>query len=94
VDATDADAIRASLAEPETFAVLFDRHFDAVHAYVQRRLGPTLADEIAAEAFGNGTEAEMSTLVATRSGRPTNRPPCRALRGRRPPSPACGCSAR
>ena len=51
MDVTDADAIRASLGEPEMFAVLFDRHFDAVHAYAQRRVGPTLADEIAAEAF-------------------------------------------
>jgi RNA polymerase sigma-70 factor (ECF subfamily) len=51
VDVTDADAIRASLREPEAFAALFDRHFDAVHAYAQRRVGPSLADEIAAETF-------------------------------------------
>jgi RNA polymerase sigma factor (sigma-70 family) len=51
VDVTDADAIRASLTEPEAFAALFDRHFDAVHAYAQRRVGPSLADEIAAETF-------------------------------------------
>lgn len=48
---TDAQAISASLADPEAFAVLFDRHFDAVHRYVQRRVGPSLADEIAAETF-------------------------------------------
>jgi len=48
---TDAQAIGDSLAEPEAFAVLFDRHFDAVHGYAQRRVGPDLADEIAAETF-------------------------------------------
>jgi RNA polymerase sigma-70 factor (ECF subfamily) len=48
---TDAQAIAASLADPEVFAVLFDRHFDAVHAYAQRRVGPDLADEVAAETF-------------------------------------------
>lgn len=48
---TDAQAIAASLSEPEVFAVLFDRHFDAVHAYAQRRVGPDLADEVAAETF-------------------------------------------
>jgi RNA polymerase sigma-70 factor (ECF subfamily) len=30
---------------------LFDRHFDAIHGYVQRRVGRSLADEIAAETF-------------------------------------------
>jgi RNA polymerase sigma-70 factor, ECF subfamily len=48
---TDAQAIGASLADPEVFAVLFDRHFDAVHGYAQRRVGPDLADEVAAETF-------------------------------------------
>jgi RNA polymerase sigma-70 factor (ECF subfamily) len=48
---TDAEAIGASLADPEAFAVLFDRHFDAIHGYAQRRVGPSLADEIAAETF-------------------------------------------
>jgi len=48
---TDADAIRASMTEPEAFAAVFDRHFDAVHAYAHRRVGPSLADEIASETF-------------------------------------------
>lgn len=48
---TDAQAIGASLADPEEFAVLFDRHFNAIHGYAQRRVGPSLADEIAAETF-------------------------------------------
>lgn len=48
---TDAQAIDASLADPEVFALLFDRHFEAIHGYAQRRVGPALAEEIAAETF-------------------------------------------
>lgn len=48
---TDAQAIGASIADPDVFAVLFDRHFVAIHRYVQRRVGRDLADEIAAETF-------------------------------------------
>ncbi len=48
---TDADAIRRSLAEPAAFGAVFDRHFAAVHAFAQRRVGADLAEEVAAEAF-------------------------------------------
>lgn len=47
----DADLIRRSLVEPRAFEAVFERHFDAVHAFAQRRVGPDLADEVAAEAF-------------------------------------------
>ena len=36
---------------PADFAAIFDRHFDVVHAYLQRRVGRDLADELAAETF-------------------------------------------
>ena len=36
---------------PGGFATIFDRHFDAVHAYLQRRVGPDLADELSAQTF-------------------------------------------
>jgi RNA polymerase sigma-70 factor (ECF subfamily) len=49
--AFDSDAISASAATPADFAAIFDRHFDAVHAYLQRRIGRDLADELAAETF-------------------------------------------
>ena len=48
---TDADAIRASCADPAAFEAVFDRHFDAIHRYLSRRVGTDLADELAAEAF-------------------------------------------
>jgi hypothetical protein len=43
---TDADAIRRSLAEPAAFGAVFDRHFAAVHAFAQRRVGSGLAEEV------------------------------------------------
>jgi RNA polymerase sigma-70 factor (ECF subfamily) len=47
----DSDAVSASLRTPAGFATIFDRHFDAVHAYLQRRVGPDLADELSAQTF-------------------------------------------
>lgn len=50
----DAALIRESLATPECFAGLFDRHADEIHRYAARRLGPegsTLADDVTAETF-------------------------------------------
>ncbi len=48
---SDADAIRRSATEPDAFVAVFDRHFDAVHRYLHRRLGGDLADDLAAETF-------------------------------------------
>jgi RNA polymerase sigma factor (sigma-70 family) len=48
---TDAETIRLSRREPERFADIFDRYYTEVHGYVARRLGPGLADDVAAETF-------------------------------------------
>jgi RNA polymerase sigma factor (sigma-70 family) len=47
----DADAIRRSVAEPDSFGLVFDRHFQAVYAYAVRRVGEAVAEEVAAETF-------------------------------------------
>ncbi len=47
----DSEAIRASLVDPSAFGVIFERHYDAVHGYLQRRLDANLADELAAQTF-------------------------------------------
>ncbi|MGK5553161.1 RNA polymerase sigma factor [Actinomadura kijaniata] len=47
----DATVIERSLREPEAFAGIFDRYYDAIHGYAARRLGPSLADDVAAETF-------------------------------------------
>jgi RNA polymerase sigma factor (sigma-70 family) len=47
----DADLIERSLNDPETFAVLFDRHAPLLHRYVARRLGPIEAEDVVADTF-------------------------------------------
>jgi RNA polymerase sigma factor (sigma-70 family) len=49
--ATDSEAIGASVAEPERFAEIFDRHWDEIYRYVGRRLGPDAAEDVSAETF-------------------------------------------
>lgn len=48
---SDSEVIGSSLADPSTFGVIFQRHYDAVHGYLQRRLDEHLADELAAQTF-------------------------------------------
>ena len=50
-ESSDASVIAVSLSRPEVFAVIFDRHFGAVHAYVARRVGAALADDVASSTF-------------------------------------------
>jgi RNA polymerase sigma factor (sigma-70 family) len=47
----DEAALLASVREPEKFRLIFDRHFEAIHRYLCGRLGPTPAEDIAAETF-------------------------------------------
>ncbi|WP_062441694.1 RNA polymerase sigma factor [Herbidospora daliensis] len=47
----DAAVIDRARRDPAAFSVLFDRHAPALHRYVLRRLGDTLADDVVAETF-------------------------------------------
>jgi RNA polymerase sigma-70 factor (ECF subfamily) len=47
----DGDLISQSLARPERFSSVFDRHYPAVHRYVARRAGREAADEVASRTF-------------------------------------------
>jgi RNA polymerase sigma factor (sigma-70 family) len=49
--ASDADLIARSLAEPELFTGVFDRHSAEILRYVYARLGPDLAEDVTAETF-------------------------------------------
>jgi RNA polymerase sigma factor (sigma-70 family) len=49
--ASDADLIDRSLAEPELFTAVFDRHSAEILRYVYARLGPGLAEDVTAETF-------------------------------------------
>jgi DNA-directed RNA polymerase specialized sigma24 family protein len=51
---TDSALIAESLATPERFAVLFDRHAEEIHRYAGRRLGVAhlaTADDVTSETF-------------------------------------------
>jgi DNA-directed RNA polymerase specialized sigma24 family protein len=67
---TDASLIAASVREPERFAVLFDRHFAAVHRYLQRRLGRDVAEELAAETFVTAFAGRLRYDGSRESARP------------------------
>jgi RNA polymerase sigma factor (sigma-70 family) len=49
--ASDADLIARSLAEPDLFTAVFDRHSAEILRYVYARLGPDLAEDVTAETF-------------------------------------------
>lgn len=48
---SDSAAIAASIAEPSTFADVFERHYDIIFAYAAGRLGWSQAADIASETF-------------------------------------------
>jgi RNA polymerase sigma factor (sigma-70 family) len=48
---TDAQLIRRSRDEPGLFEEIFDRHYDVVRVYAQRRIGMADGEEIAASTF-------------------------------------------
>jgi RNA polymerase sigma factor (sigma-70 family) len=48
---TDAAVIRASLADPDRFAVIYDRYAAMLYRYAHQRVGPEIADDVVAEAF-------------------------------------------
>ncbi|WP_318836378.1 RNA polymerase sigma factor [Actinomadura rudentiformis] len=50
-EVSDDAAIGASVADPERFAEIFHRHWEEIHRYVYRRLGPEDAEDVSAEVF-------------------------------------------
>jgi RNA polymerase sigma factor (sigma-70 family) len=67
---SDAQVIAASRLEPHAFATIFDRHFDAVHRYLARRVGADLADDLAAEAFTEAFDSRARFDAARTDARP------------------------
>lgn len=50
-ESSDADVIRASVSDPDRFALIFERHHRVLISYLRRRAGPALGADIAAETF-------------------------------------------
>lgn len=67
---SDAQIIAASRAEPLVFAAVFDRHYDAVHRYLARRVGSDLADDLAAETFTTAFDVRRRYDTAHPDARP------------------------
>jgi RNA polymerase sigma factor (sigma-70 family) len=67
---TDAVLIERSLVEPHAFASIFDRHFDAVHGYARRRLGRSVAEEVASETFVRAFDRRASFDLSRVDARP------------------------
>lgn len=66
----DAALIERSLREPERFTELFDRYYGEIHGYVARRLGPSLAEDVASETFLIAFDRRRRYDVAYPSARP------------------------
>jgi RNA polymerase sigma factor (sigma-70 family) len=47
----DNAAIAASITTPAEFGLVFHRHFDVVHGYIRKRVGGSLADDLASQTF-------------------------------------------
>lgn len=47
----DGAIFERSEAQPQLFTIIFDRYYRAVYGYLSRRVGQTVADDLAAETF-------------------------------------------
>ncbi len=54
---SDAELIARSVAEPELFGTIFERHHATVHGYLRRRLGSEAADDLLGETFTQALRA-------------------------------------
>lgn len=66
----DGAVIAASLHEPARFAAVFDRHYGEIAAYLTRRAGRTLAEELASETFVRAFAARAGYDLAFSDARP------------------------
>lgn len=48
---TDGSIIKRSLEDPREFSLIFERHYDPVRRYAQRRTGRSAGEDIASETF-------------------------------------------
>ncbi len=70
MDASDGEAISASITKPVQFAVVFDRHADPVRRFVTRRLGAMRADDVVSEVFRVAFERRASFDMSVASALP------------------------
>jgi RNA polymerase sigma factor (sigma-70 family) len=66
---SDAEVMSEARSDPEAFGSIFERHFDAVHAYLVRRVG-RIGDDLTAQTFVKAFEARASYDLSHSSARP------------------------
>ena len=66
---TDAAVIAASIARPQEFTLIFERHYDEIHRYLRRR-HPVAAEELAAEVFTTAFDRRGRYRPELESARP------------------------
>jgi RNA polymerase sigma-70 factor (ECF subfamily) len=66
----DAAILAASVADPQAFAALFERHFAAIHRWLHRRVGAPLAEDLAAETFTRAFDRRATFDAAYADARP------------------------
>jgi RNA polymerase sigma factor (sigma-70 family) len=66
----DNAVIAVSITTPAEFARIFHRHFDVVHGYVRRRVGESLADDLASQTFLIAFDARAKYDQARSNARP------------------------
>jgi RNA polymerase sigma-70 factor (ECF subfamily) len=62
--------IERSLARPSAFAAIFDRHFNAVHGYLTKRVGANKADDLTASTFAVAFEQRHRFRSEATTARP------------------------
>ena len=67
---SDASIIAASLAAPEAFGALFDRHARTLFRYLVRRIGPDEADSLLGEVFRIAFEKRSTYDLDRENARP------------------------
>jgi RNA polymerase sigma factor (sigma-70 family) len=67
---TDAAVIRASLADPDRFAPIYDRYAAMLYRYAYQRVGPEIADDVVAEAFLAAFRGRASYDLGRQDARP------------------------
>jgi RNA polymerase sigma factor (sigma-70 family) len=67
---TSDQEFRGTHGGPETFRLLFDRHYAVVHRYLRRRLGEHVADELASETFAIAYGRRQHLVFVDGSARP------------------------
>ena len=67
---TDGALFAHSLSEPQIFTIVFERYYRPVYRYLSRRVGPTLADDLAAETFTRAFERRSAYDTAAERALP------------------------